>query len=127
MSRLGGSTIPNGVRFKVRTEHPENNKSDTQSVIIATIKGQEFTAIKSVSSDDMYHKGLQKNFKNLVDIGVLFEGLADLLNAYADTDRFNANGYDKIIQAYLPYIDKRMKYDVLCRRLYDAIDTEVWE
>lgn len=127
MFELSGEIMPSDLKFTCDDVYPEKGSSVVQMVITAQTNGTKLVIAKGIPSDKMYQKGLEKNHKPLVDMGRLFEGLADLLSAYAATGNFNGSGYLTIMSAYKPYIDKNMKFNVLKDRLLDANEGGIWE
>lgn len=79
---------------------------NSQPVIVVALPTSlsVFSVIKLYASDDMYNKGLQKNYKNLVDMEEVAGLIAGTLNAYTNVELLNEETWDRIIGTFEPFI-----------------------
>lgn len=83
--------------------------------------------VQLIAKDDMYRKGLQKDFKNLVEMGSIADHLAGLLQAYIDTNRMTEAGWVAIMKAFEPFIDKKLRFDLVTQFMEDPTHKGAWE
>ena len=105
--------------FCVRRETP----MDDSTLSIITVKGHDqLEVIRMVAVGDMYRAGLEKDFKKLVHMEDITSSLTDILNAYHRLGRLDADVWNRIMELYKPFIERKRGFGALM----DFIEGEVW-
>jgi hypothetical protein len=67
--------------------------------------------VELVKAADFYKKGLQKNHKDLVDMGEVGRSLCYLLDNLLSSQNLNAQTYEGAMAAYKPFISRYRPYE----------------
>lgn len=105
--------------FCVKRETP----MDDSTLSIITVNGHDqLEVVRMVAVGDMYRAGLEKNFQKLVHMEDITSSLTDLLNAYFNMDKLDVDAWNRIMELYKPFIERKRGYGALM----DFIEGEVW-
>jgi hypothetical protein len=104
----------------------ELSNNETQPVIYVLVRGEQFPMIKFVASDDLFAKGLQRNYKNLADVDQMAHHFADLFNTYLKMGKMSELYYNSIVLAYAPFIDKHRTFEEFRTKVKTVQDDIGW-
>lgn len=63
---------------------------------------------------DLHRVGLEKNYRQLVNMECIAQSLAKLLESYITLDKLGSSEWDTIVHGvYKPFIDKRIKFEAV--------------
>jgi hypothetical protein len=104
-------------------------REDDVDWVRAYINGEGFNVIRLVSTTDkeMYNKGMERNFKPLVNTEDFAIHIAYLLSCLSRTDNLSSKSYELALDAYGRFISKNMNFSALHKRILIATDSEGWE
>lgn len=94
---------------KVKTLNAHTEQQ--QMAVTLTEDGLTFIAIKFVPKDDMYHKGLQKNYVDTVNMLDVAEIVTDTINVYSRADMLNEDTWGKIHAAFASFTASTRSWD----------------
>lgn len=76
--------------------------------------------LKLYGKKELYANGLEKNYKQLVDMEAIGESLATALSALTGLGKLTEVRYKSIIVAYTPFISEHKSYEQLVNKVSDA-------
>lgn len=85
--------------------------SVTQGQVTVNINTTRRPLVELVKTADLYKKGLQKNHKDLVDMGDIGKSLCDLLDNLISSENLSAQTYEGAMTAYKPFISRHRSYE----------------
>lgn len=97
-----------------------NDNDSKQYEVTIGQGGISFVAVKLIAKNDMYNKGLQKGYVDLVEMHDVAETLAETINLYHKAGKLDDTGWRNIIFVFKPFIHKNKEWPKIELLLEDA-------
>lgn len=96
--------------------------SGAQCILTITKDQNTMEIVKMVPLAQMYNKGLERSYKQLVDMKAIAASLATLIQSLINIEAMNKPTWEATMTLYNKFIDKRLNYESLRRFIEEEIE-----